>query len=499
MTTFVFPTAQVRVDGNKEAADTISGRTLRTMLLQADDVQASVLLKYDGTPGSVIEVQQNGVSAGSTFSTINFTGAAITAADAGGGVATITSAFSSDINALLAVSTDAGGGSAANVGAITADTAGAHEIMVGTDTASASMTGTTTGSLAIGPAANTASGNAVSVGDQASVGASGVQSVALGKTSVSNNASTTAIGTGANASVESAVALGKNANITASFGVVVGAEGDAGLNSVALGSGASAAMGADARSTCVAIGTNSLSQLNDVAIGKNSVSTSNNSAVAIGYAAANNATLDQMCIGKNCISGRQGTVIGHDTNISGGFTTTVMGSSTSNASDSTGVGHNMSMAVGCTVFGSGVNAFLEGMTIGGVPSSQLTSRVDDEVLTRGMRRVKRTQTTTDATPTVLVSMPLNVSGDAVLVEVFVSARRTNGSGETYSTTFSPTHFRNKSGTVTQDGTPTQTQFDTDVTGYAASLGVNGTDVRVEVTGAVGENVDWVGYVVVYCS
>lgn len=108
--------------------------------------------------------------------------------------------------------------------------------------------------------------------------------------------------------------------------------------------------------------------------------------------------------------------------------------------------------------------------------------------------------TTDATVTTLATIPLKASY-TYLIEARVVARRTGGSagavddGAVYVIRGGYTMVGGVATAIS--GTTPQAAFtDEDQAGWAATLDTSGTTVRVRVTGAVNNNVTWIGKVTV---
>lgn len=101
-------------------------------------------------------------------------------------------------------------------------------------------------------------------------------------------------------------------------------------------------------------------------------------------------------------------------------------------------------------------------------------------------------TTTDATPTTVLSLPITTTRTAQIY-ARVTARRTGGTGgtagdgagyEIYGT------YKNIAGTITIIGAVNQIYVAEDQAGWNATLVINGTNVDVQITGALLNNISW---------
>jgi hypothetical protein len=377
------------------------------------------------------------------------------------------------LSSVLTTGDDATGLNLENVGELNFDTAGPKGIEIGTDAGSASAATAT--DIAIGASA-TAGGDSVVIGDGASVGAF-TDCVCIGMNAVCGGNDSVAIG--GNSTVAQA------ANAASSLAVAIGRNSAANHRAVCIGYSA-----ASTGNYAVCLGPSASARQESIAIGRNASATSGGGAgIAIGFGATSTAT-NGLAFGVSASSATRALSLGDQTDATGSYSVAI--GSGNAAGDGAEASTTGAIAIGRQTYSS--NAF--SVCIG----TAVASRIADEFSHRGYRIVRSTVSTTDATQTELVTFPLSTASDIVVGEIYVTAHRTNGSDETFGATSAKFHARNKAGTVTLDpASPTITTFDTDTTTYSVALDVNGTDIRVRVTGVAANDVDWIGMVKIYCA
>lgn len=240
-----------------------------------------------------------------------------------------------------------------------------------------------------------------------------------------------------------------------------------------------------------------------VCIGDNA-ETGGNGSIAIGYyakcyvadnfAAGNGISLgvttystDDLSVNTgayNRVTGRAGVAIGERARATGGTSICISTSGyivSSSASNAIVLGSRSSSALASSVaLGRGI-----------------TSRAPDEFAARGFRFVRGTVSTSTSAITTILTFPTS-SNEVLHVDGTVTAyRRTNDT--TYMASIEDFHFRNKAGTLTRAAGLGSLIEDTSEASYVTTVDVNGTDIRVRVTGIAGHTVDWVCLLRVYCT
>jgi len=118
-----------------------------------------------------------------------------------------------------------------------------------------------------------------------------------------------------------------------------------------------------------------------------------------------------------------------------------------------------------------------------------TSANDPDNLSSGEQSA--TVSTTDATVTTIATISTS-TGNVILVESTLVGARTGGaagaSGD--SATYKRlSKFVNDAGVLTDDG-DTDVHTNEDQAGWDITLAVSGTDILIQVTGAINNNIDW---------
>lgn len=241
------------------------------------DAQGRVTAAADVPITTGIVVQDEGTPLATSATTLNFTGASVTASGAG-------STKTINITSPVVMDNTAAGDKFPTAPQTTG-------CWYGTGTKGL----TTSSSVAIGNGANANHANAVAIGTDARnqqaggvaigyntlTGTGGNVEVAIGYSAVASN-SGTAVGASSSASILS-VAVGKNAQNTNSSSVVIGSDARAGSGCVA--AGLSATAGSSSVNDCIAIGRSAnASVASAVAIGRNAVGDIANG-IAIGHGA----------------------------------------------------------------------------------------------------------------------------------------------------------------------------------------------------------------------
>jgi len=351
-----------------------------------------------------LDVRDEGVSLGTTFTSFDFLGNNVTANDAGGGVATVNVPVAA-LNSVLAAGSDATALAIVNVETLNFTTTGPNGIRVGTDAAGATANVAT--ALAIGQSASATAANALVVGASAST-STGVGSVLVGfsTTDVSSsgsvvlgdaaqiiatgtNTNNIAVGDGAAVSgvnTTGAVAFGRATAVSAPGAIAIGSGCTAGAskvivmgtdvtssaaNSISVGSqawtnthpdsvvvrGASSVTFSGVAGESVGIDSNQLSNYTTSIFGEGAQGVR---ATSIGLAASSNIDAVSVAAVSNC--GVNGvTVGGYQTTI----TTNAVGMS-ANVSGTGGVGFGTSGATGpyCIALGRGASSGNSGVSIG---------------------------------------------------------------------------------------------------------------------------------------
>lgn len=379
----------------------------------------------------------------------------------------------------------------------------------------------------------------IQIGNEtASASASSPYSVAIGQGASSTAANNVVIGRGSSSANQYSVACGYNCDITLKSPNADGPGGVAvGANIASYGPGicigrsiVNHAQNQDSANASIMIGQNiTYAGVNGgvIAIG-NSVTPGRNS-VMVGNAATCLGGVYQVCIGNSAQTGSIGSVaIGNSaysakggdlaganygvaiggnasTNayqgVALGFNATNTGAnsvclgswSTSSAAQTVAIGGGAASGQGATASATGAIAVGNKTNAAHANSvalgAEVETRIADEFASRCVRIVRATlQTVGTNTATTILSYP-TVAGDVLHVEGTVTAMKSDSS-VSYMSAFERYHFRNKLGTLTQSaGTGTQTQDTTNVS-YASSIGVSGTNIRVQVTGIAGHTVNW---------
>jgi hypothetical protein len=240
------------------------------VLVFTDDVGTDTELGQGG-----IAVSEEGVSVGTGFAVLDFIGSAVTATDAGSGVASITvAAGSSSLTDVLTANNDAGGLNIENIRELNFDTT-TNGISIGTDvestncsTASSICIGkgasctTRTYNVVIGFGARSNNGNSnVVLGHGANHASSSGVAIGINATTFSNRGIAIGSDTVANGASDS-MAMGNYASSIGAKGIAIGAQTDSNAtNSIAIGAGDFGGDGAYA------------SGIQSIAIGRSSMTT----------------------------------------------------------------------------------------------------------------------------------------------------------------------------------------------------------------------------------
>lgn len=112
---------------------------------------------------------------------------------------------------------------------------------------------------------------------------------------------------------------------------------------------------------------------------------------------------------------------------------------------------------------------------------------------------KQTTTTSNATTTTIETIPIAID-TGVLIRTFVISRKTSGAGVGTSGSVNAyvrtVKAKNVGGTVTI-GSISSDFTSEDIAAFEATFDVNGTNVRVRVSGALNDNVSWVATTYIY--
>lgn len=141
---------------------------------------------------------------------------------------------------------------------------------------------------------------------------------------------------------------------------------------------------------------------------------------------------------------------------------------------------------------SGIFAALQTTSVGatfagaGLQDTVATRNINGTSSQRVLQNTGATATTTDATVTTLMNIAATASR-TTYIDVWVTAiRSTLAEGAAYRIRAA---FRNNAGTVTQIGASFIDVME-DVAGWNAIVDINGTNIRVRVTGAAATTVNW---------
>jgi hypothetical protein len=195
--------------------------------------------------------------------------------------------------------------------------------------------------------------------------------------------------------------------------------------------------------------------------------------------------------------------IGYDATNTAGVDSIVLGSGTGAADNTISIGQNntttaagdFSVVVG---FGSTVNGS-SSISLG----NGIATRHDNEFATQGMRVIRLTASTTNATPTTAATIfTLNADGEIASVDGAVTALRTDAAplgSEGVTWKFENYMIRREAGTglVLLDGT--EFENDPDGKSYAVTLSAAGNNLQFSVTGAAAENVSWILVFRIWCA
>lgn len=351
--TFSFPT------GKQQAL----GRNLQAEIVSASIINAKKLVVTGSSSGTSIGVQEEGTDVtNSPFTTLNFVGSTITASDGGSGVATVTVAAppAADLDSVLTAGDDANSQNITDLGELTFNvgTGTAKGIRVGTVTASATCSNTT--SIVIGQ-------GAYHDADQPNViviGTSAYASASLNGGAADRPARSIAVGYLAYVEQSDAVAIGSYAAVgtgsppsVGTRGVAIGTNSDCqGVDSIAIGNGAYTY-----QTDAISIGRLASTYTRGIAIGATS-SNSNGDGVAVGHAAS--AAANAIAIGRAAVaSGSGGTCVGRSSTCGTGV---ALGYSADSLLDGVAIGrstaanHNDAVVIGNNISSTAVNHLLLG-------------------------------------------------------------------------------------------------------------------------------------------
>jgi len=105
-------------------------------------------------------------------------------------------------------------------------------------------------------------------------------------------------------------------------------------------------------------------------------------------------------------------------------------------------------------------------------------------------------TTTDATPTVILTIATHTDETLVIEAKCCGVRADAGNeaaeGATYLLLAS---YRNDAGVVSAIGTPTSDALEEDTVAWDCQFNINGTDIEIKVTGEVGKDINWVAWAI----
>lgn len=273
---------------------------------------------------------------------------------------------------------------------------------------------------------------------------------------------------------------------------------------------------------CVGIGNNVVPADNSVIIGSSAVSMGGGHQVCIGRA-AEVASDGSVAIGdsSHCADDADylgignGIAIGGNANVSNKLATAIGYASSSSGQAGVAMGAfavasgGNSIAIGGGVSAGNAAEALQSNAIAIGQNSRanyafsvalgnnVETRTTEEFASHGFRFIRGTVSTSTSTTTTILDFPTR-SNEVLHVDGSITAyRRTNDT--TYLASIEDFHFRNKAGTLTRAaGIGTLTE-DTTEASYSTAIDVNGTFIRVTVTGISGHTVDWVCLLRVYAT
>lgn len=334
-------------------------------------------------------------------------------------------------------------------------------------------------------------GNSISIGNNSNQVGNypiGYSSVSIGNSAQSKNSHVVAIGSNAGYTTSTvgsqAITIGLNSGGGTSNNLAVG------VASISIGSQASSratysiAVGADTIATDIsgiAIGSESVaSGTSAIAIGSNAAKAGNTGNVTIGYGAGRAAGT----IGAHAIS------IGTNAN----QPETNIGNYSSAIGYTTSAKNDYGVALGAQITSGGQGAIMLGY--GNNPSIPTVNTIQNSF---GLvwnsayvdyQLVKATLSTTDATPSTLLSYTL-ASGFTYSVEAKIVARDITGANRAM---FIPKAlvYREGSGSVIEGGVPYQIDnvTSTGANAWVGTIDTSGNDIRVRVTGAASTTINW---------
>lgn len=418
----------------------------------------------DGT----VEVKDEGVSIGH-FTSLDFIGPAVVAADAGLGVASIT-IRDPNLTEVLTSGDDAGGLNITNLGELTFDTAGPKGIQIGTDVTSASTNDATQIAIGQGATADGVGGIILGASDITATGAN-YNNLVIGNGSVVS-------GVGTNG----AIAIGSTVTASAANAIAIGTDAVAsGADAISLGNnatGAGIAIGRLAASTniySVAIGFSTYANLSSVAIGQFALATGTTS-VAVGQSSYTG--------GSNCVAVGPSARASYAGAVALGSGPDAYGTNSIAIGSSANAVGNHSIAIGTDSVAITDRAISIGQLVEDKAITTATGVLYQTSLP-GVRIIRDVYQTGDLVATDTVVYPLN-TGEHVLVDcrVVLDPGAGDDSAKSKAWAFRDFFVQNQAGTaVLTAGTTTVIDPDVFINADVASLVVSGANLIVKVQGA----------------